>query len=466
MKRREFLKGAATAALVPRAVSAMGRRPDRLNVLFIMVDDLRPELKCYGREHMVTPAMDRLAAQGTLFENTFCQSPVCGASRASLMLGIRPTKDRFIDYDASADKEAPAVLDLPAHFRKNGYRTLAVGKVFHFETDRAASWDVNFRPEGHREYFSKENLESVAKSDKALPFDATDAPEAGYFDCRVADRTIEELGRAKSSGKPFFLAAGFARPHLPFTCPKKYWDLYERNSFRLADNPEPPKDIPKNFIADNGEIRGQYTGVPAEGPLSDDLARTLIHGYSACVSFTDAMVGRVLAELDRLGLRENTVVALWGDNGWHFGEHGDWCKHTLFDESLRVPLIISAPGMSGNGRCNGLVESIDLNPTLCELAGLPLMPHIQCASLVPYLREPFRPGKDAVFARYWRSASIRTESHLLVEWRKRVNNDLVDRMMYDLKTDPGQNLNVAELPEYAAVREALSARLGRPTSPG
>ena len=432
-------------------LSALTTAAERPNILFISVDDLRPELGCYGNTAIQSPNIDRLAESGIVFEEAYCQVPVCGATRASLMTGLYPTENRFVTYYTTAQTDAAGIQDIPSWLKGFGYTTISNGKIYHDRNDNSASWDDVFRSKDFKIYHNPEN---IALPDSEQPaYEAADVGDLDYAGGPVMQKTIEDLRRAKETGKPFFIAAGFTKPHLPFNAPKKYWDLYDRETLELADNPLPPAGAPKEAIHQWGELRNMYGGVPEQGAVSDDYARTLIHGYYACVSYTDAMVGELLDELDRLGMRENTIVMLWGDHGWQLGEHSLWCKHALFKTSLNAPLIISAPGYEAGQRSTSLVEFVDIYPTLCELAGVELPAHLQGKSLVPILEDTSTSIKDAVFSRYHSGDAVKMEGYHYAEWGNGA------QMLYDHSRDPDENLNVANNPEYAEVIDRMSRRL-------
>ncbi len=467
LNRREFLKavGLGTVSLAMSRCSlggegsrAVGQRP---NVLFLVVDDLRPQLGCYGHARMISPNIDRLASEGVTFLRSYCQVPVCGASRASVLTGVRPTRERFISYDVWAEKDLPGALSLAKHFRNHGYYTISNGKVFHHQTDCRNGWsEESWRPKGTwRNYLLEQNIKLAEEnpSQAGPAYEAADASDNAYFDGMIADKGISDLRRVKDRGEPFFLALGFLKPHLPFNAPKKYWDLYKREEIDLADNPFRPKGCPDAALHNWGELRA-YEGIPKKGPLPDELARTLIHGYYACVSYTDAQIGRVLAELDRLGLRDNTVVVLWGDHGWNLGEHGLWCKHCNFETSLHSPLIVTAPGVAGGGQTNALTEYLDIYPSLCELCSLPVPRHLQGKSFVPLLRNPNLPGKEAVFSRYYNGDSVKTDRYRYTEWRTK-DDKVCARMLYDHSVDWAENVNISERSENEEIITRLSKML-------
>jgi len=455
LNRRNFLKtvGLGAAAMVmPAHLFARERSSDgekRPNVLFIAVDDLRPQLGCYGHKQMLSPNIDRLASDGVIFLRSYCQVPVCGASRASLMTGVRPTANRFLGYNTWAQKDLPGALSIAKHFRNSGYHTISNGKIFHHRTDCLDGWSEEpWRPKGGwRNYLLKKNKKLTEKNPdhKGPAYEAADVPDNAYFDGMIADKGISDLRRMKNMDEPFFLALGFFKPHLPFNAPKKYWDLYKREEVDLADNPFRPKGAPDAALHNWGELRA-YHDIPPKGPLSNEMARTLIHGYYACVSYTDAQIGRVLAELDRLGLRDDTVVVLWGDHGWNLGEHGLWCKHCNFETSLHSPLIVRAPGIKAGTRTNALTEYLDIYPSLCELCELPLAGHLQGKSFVPLLKNPNLPWKKAVFSRYFRGDSVKTDRYRYTEWRDK-KDKVYARMLYDHSVDWVENVNISERPQ-------------------
>ena len=453
----------ATALAMPGFMHNVKRagKGKKYNILFLVVDDLRPQIGCYGHKQMISPNIDRLASNGTIFNRTFCQVPVCGASRASLLTGVRPTRDRFVTYDSYADKEYPGVPGLPKHFKNNGYYTVSNGKVYHHMNDGEGSWsEAAWHPEGHwRDYLLPESIAIANKTeDYAGPaYEAADVSDSDYFDGKIADKAISDLNRLKKIGQPFFLAVGFKKPHLPFNAPEKYWDLYKREDIDLADNPFKPKDAPNVALHNWAELRA-YAGVPKKGPLTDELARALIHGYYACVSYTDAQIGRVIDELGRLDLRDDTVIVLWGDHGWQLGEHGLWCKHCNFETSLHSPMIVSSPGYKAGTTTNALTEFLDIYPSLCELCNLPQPDHLQGISFVPLLEKPNRKWKEATFSRYKDGDSIRTDRYRYTEYSND-KGDVYARMLYDHKEDPMENVNISKLPENKELAERLSRML-------
>ena len=472
LSRRDFLcmtaGGAALSVLHPAISFAQDRRVGRrkMNVLFIAVDDLRPQLGCYGQKQIISPNIDRLAARGLLFERTYCQQAVCAPSRAVVLSGVRPDTSKIYDLNTPLRKAMPDVLSLPEHFKNNGYETISIGKIYHHPKDDMQGWTAEpYRagtfPEGDwkgRGYLTKEAIALVEKYNKADPkmqgrgpaFEAADVADNSYPDGCNTDYALKELERLKD--KPFFLAMGFHKPHLPFNSPKKYWDMYKPEDIKLADNPFIPKDAPTYATTDWGELRS-YHGIPQKGTCSDELAQQLIHGYYACVSYIDAQIGRLLDKLDRLNLSDKTIIILWGDHGWKLGEHAGWCKHTNFELDTHVPMILSVPGMKTAGRrTRALTEYVDIYPTLCEACGLTIPSHLEGRSMMPLLDDPERPWKKAAFSQYPRGKimghTMRTERFRYTEWRDRKTNELMARELYDHEKDPQENINAVDQPEY------------------
>ncbi|MFT5326733.1 MAG: iduronate 2-sulfatase, partial [Planctomycetaceae bacterium] len=434
------------------------------------VDDLRPELACYGKQHIHSPNIDRLAASGVLFERAYCMVPTCGASRASLMTGIRPTRNRFVSYQTIAQNDAPGITTMNTQFKKNGYFTASLGKVFHNATDNAKGWsEPVWRTKGIPWYQQSENHELHEKRQKqgsrkrGPVWESADVPDNAYADGVIAERAIVDLRRLKDREEPFFLAVGFLKPHLPFIAPKKYWDLYDHEKIQVPDNYRVPKDAPKESIHSSGEMRA-YAGIPSKGPVSEETARNLIHGYYACVSYADAQIGKLLDELDRLNISNNTIVVLWGDHGWNLGEHTLWCKHSCYETSMQIPLVVRAPGINGGQRRSHLVETIDLYPTLCELTGTSLPMHLEGRSLAELMRSPSADWKDAAVGRFQNGDTIRTDSFRFTEYTDK-KGKLVSRMLYDHSDDLNENVNVSGSRKTLAVELTgeLHTRMGRDT---
>lgn len=395
--------------------------PAKKNILFIAVDDLRPELGCYGATYMKTPNIDKLAREGMLFENAYCQQAVCAPSRNSIMTGLRPDAMNIYDLGTFFRTTVPDVVTLPQQFKNKGYTSEAVGKIYHAghgNKDDELSWSVpswNYKDEVN-------NLKRIKRGDtvklesdfprihgKNLPYYRSDAPEAQMTDAiiaRIATARIREL-----KDRPFFMAVGFKNPHLPFVAPKKYWDLYDRNDIEIPERTGPGGASEYALARWSGELN-KYHGITAykkKGYLPDDLSRNLIHGYYAAVSMIDAQIGRLLDTLDELGLRENTIVVLWGDHGWKLGEYGTWAKHSNTELDTRAPLIISAPGFSKGEKTGSLAELVDVYPTLCELSGIEQPDHLQGESLVPVLTDPENSVKKVAMSQYPRGKHLQND---------------------------------------------------------
>jgi arylsulfatase A-like enzyme len=460
------------AASAPLTLSAAAAAiPARPNILFLAIDDLRPELGCYSVPVVQSPNIDRLAKTGLVFDRAFCQHAVCSPSRSSLLTGTRPDTTKVWDLSTHFRKALPDVVALPQLFKKHGYFTQAMGKIYHHGYDDPVSWSVPTAfpraPHGAERAPVDPDVVSTKASRRGPPFGSPDVADNQLHDGELADLAVAALGELKKKDQPFFLAVGFIKPHLPFIAPKKYWDLYDRAQIPLAPNPFPPQDAPAYAIVPGGELRS-YAGVPAGRHLPDDYARQLKHGYFAAVSYMDAQVGRVLAELERLDLREKTIIILWGDHGWKLGEHDAWAKHSNVENDTRAPLLISVPGMANAGKhTRALVEFVDVYPTLAQLAGLPLPKHLEGVSLQSLLNNPQGSVKAAAFSQFPRTVgkqslmgyTMRTERYRLTRWVNRADHTKVAAVeLYDHQTDPQENTNVANDPAHKALVEKLTAQ--------
>ena len=422
------------------------------NVLFIAVDDLRVELGCYGDKHVRSPNIDKLAARGTLFQQAYCQQTVCNPSRASTLTGLRPDTLRVWDLPTHFRQNMPDAVTLPQYFKDNGYYTQCVGKIFHnwrqddWKGD-PVSWSVPSVLHYNSHSNDKPMVEGKLPPNLASGEGKTECravPDNAYFDGRVADAAVSALGELKQRGTPFFLAVGFWKPHTPFNAPKKYWDLYDRESVPIPARVVPPRDVP-----DVALTSARYRG----GKDSSSL-REMHHGHLAAISYLDTQVGKVLTALERLALRDRTIVVLWSDHGLHLGEHGLTRKTTVFELDARVPLIITTPQHAGRQQTRGLVELLDLYPTLTELCGLETPNVLHGKSLVGLLENPnqtFRPAALTQTPRpnYPRGKlpevmgySIRTERFRYTEWRDFATKEVKARELYDHQDDPGETRNV------------------------
>lgn len=468
-----------------------GSRP---NVLLVCVDDLKPLLGCYGSRTVKSPNIDRLAARGIRFDRAYCNQAVCAPSRNSLLTGRRPQSLGIYDLGTNFRAAVPDAVTLPQVFKRQGWQAEGLGKIFHVghgNREDPASWSVPHWKANVVAYVLPESRASQGltreealfsnRSAQGLPrgaaWEAADVTDNRYPDGAIADEAVRRLQQAKARpGQPFFLAVGFVKPHLPFCAPKKYWDLYDPDALPLATVTNPPAGAPAYAPQFGGELR-QYAAIPEQGALDPGLQRKLVHGYHAAVSYMDAQLGRVLDELDRLDLARGTMVVLWGDHGWHLGDHGMWCKHTNYEEATRIPLIIVAPGVARPGSFStALVETVDLFPTLLELAGLSpdAVPQgLDGRSLVPVLRDPVRTVREAALQVYPRSPggrkligrSVRTARHRLVEWKvPGAPPESADLELYDYEADPGETRNLATAqPEVVAeLRRFLDGSEARP----
>ncbi len=426
------------------------------NILFIAVDDLRPELNCYGVSQIKSPNLDKLAEQSLVFNRAYCNIPVCGASRASLLTGTRPTRHRFIDFDTWKDEEMPGNPSLPMTFKNNGYRTISNGKVYHHDKDDSSAWDEIWHSKLNNYVLESNILLGETGKTRGLPFENADVPDEAYKDGEIAAKAISDLKKLKEKNQPFFLAVGFIKPHLPFNAPSKYWDMYKREDISLPENYLQPESTPAAAFHNFGELRN-YGEVPKKGPVSDEMAKELIHGYYACVSYMDAQVGKVLDELEALGLAENTIVVLWGDHGWNLGDHMMWCKHCTFESSLRTPLILKVPGKTKGDRTEAITEYIDIYPSLCELAGIELPDHLEGESFVSLINGGSR-QKDYAVSKFKDAVTLVKGTQFYTEFTND-SGEPYARMLFDHATDPLELDNLAEKPEYSATVEKLSIEL-------
>ena len=496
------------------------QKKKRPNILFIAVDDLRPELGCYGSEIAITPNLDKLASQGLLFERAYCQQAICSPSRASLMTGARPETTNIIENYTYFRDLHPDIITLPQHFRNHGYETAYVGKIYHGKfTDEELSWSrkpANIDLESPKlpgGYVLEENQKIFKENQAAIrakygevshyalgrgpAYEMADVPDQAYPDgyhTDVAIATMKEMLADKD--KPFFLGLGFKLPHLDWNAPQKYWDLYDREKIPLTDQAQAPKDGAAMGLHASFELRVRH-GIPKEGPIVGDFARTLKHAYLASASYVDAQIGRMLAALEQAGARENTIIMLWSDHGWHLGDMGIWGKATNYEIATRVPFMIWTPDMPSQTRgskTKALVELVDMYPTLSELAGLELPDHLEGHSFASLIQNPNQNWKKAVFSQYpdpalreWAANpltqsmretyfgplieevegriidqqkekwdrdffenylmgyAMRTDRYRLVLWKDRRNMDQepVFIELYDHKVDPAETINIA-----------------------
>ncbi|MCG8578954.1 MAG: galactose-1-epimerase, partial [Bacteroidales bacterium] len=468
------------------------------NVLLIMVDDLKPTIGAYGDEHAVSPNLDRLTEMGMRFDMAYCNQAVCMASRYNYMLGSRSTSTGIYGFGTEFRDVYPDAVTLPQHFKNAGYHVEAMGKVFHIghgNTDDKASWSVPHRadkvveyllPESNNRQLTREealftNAKLYDKSIKkihTLPRGAVmempDVLDEAYADGRIATHAANRLRElSQNQEQPFFMAVGFARPHLPFCAPKKYWDMYDPQTLPQPKYEDYPKNAPKFAVKRHGEIEA-FKGVPNDGTeiYSEELKRSLIHGYYASMSYMDAQLGRVLDALVKYNLDKNTIIVLWGDHGWHLGDHGSWTKHDNYEQGNRIPIAIVAPGVTQAGSSSRqLIETVDIYPTLAELAGLaePKGPQpIDGLSMAPVLKDGSVRVRDNAYHAYKRGGylgeAIRTDRYRLVRWTPLKNKEKeVIYELYDYKNDPLETVNIASK-KKKVVKELLAILNQHPTA--
>lgn len=449
------------------------------NVLFIAYDDLRPTLACYGDPLAITPNFDRLAAQGTLFERAYCQLAVCAPSRLSLLTGRRPDTIKVWDLKTHFREEIPHLVTLPQHFKNNGYHSRAIGKILHGSSVSKfdpPSWSEDpMYDDGRRHswrYAAPENLK--VDTLKRTATEAEDVPDSVFVDGKVCDEAEQALVTFKGTGQPFFLAIGFRKPHLPFVAPKKYWDLYDRSQIPSPPSRENPSGAPEFGTRTWRELEG-YTDIPMDlAAISDEQVQELRHGYYACVSYVDALLGRLLDKLEELALDGNTIICLWGDHGFHLGEQGLWTKANNYELSARVPLIVYDPRRPANGaRSSALVELVDLYPTLADLCALEVSAELEGLSFAPLLENPVLPWKTAAFHQYPRDYveikhkrhgdvmgyALRTSRYRYVQWKDWEFGDILKEELYDQEIDPHEMRNLAHNPENKQLVEQLRGQL-------
>lgn len=434
------------------------------NVLFIAVDDLKPLLGSYGNLHIDTPNLDKLSNEGVMFTNAHAQYPVCGPSRMSLLTGTRPETNGIMNLKSKIRDLQPDIVTLPQLFKQNGYQTAAVGKVFDprnvksRKEDDPISWSIPYQ----------EPKNKLKKSKYAVA--SYDEPEINFVDGVIIDQAQQRLNSMLKTDKPFFLAVGFKKPHLPFVAPKQYFDIYNREELPLASFQQVPLHGQEKFLFHkNTELKRSYkTKIDTEtnhkyqeGPLTKAQQQELLHGYYASVSFIDKLVGDLLQSLEDTGMAKNTIVVLWGDHGFHLGDHGLWGKHTTMEQATRVPLIIKLPGQNPRVYQNP-VELLDLYPTLASLAGLPMPKILEGDDLTPVLTDKTQSIDKVAISQYRRGKaygySMRTNKYRYTEWIDE-NKKVLYRDLYDLQSDPLETINIIDEPQFKDTVTSLAAKL-------
>ncbi len=493
---------ALLACIFIPATTTAAPQSKKPNILFIAIDDLKPNLGCYGDPIAKTPNIDRLAAMGTTFTNSHCNQAVCGPSRASLMTGLRPDRTGVHDLKTVARKVRPWIVTIPEYFKKNGYVTAGTGKIYDprcvDKKSDAPSWSKPFvlhnvpynpkfpkpvnaayqDPEIHKVFkeLQSKGIVNYGPVQKELVkrglnhvVESMDVPDDAYTDgatCKQALKFIRELSDHKGQGKPFFLAVGFKKPHLPFIAPKKYWDLYKREEMPIASFQKHAKNSPSFAYTNFPELRS-YADTPKSGMPTEAKQRELIHGYYACTSYTDAQIGKLLDELKKRDLMKNTIIILWGDHGWHLGDHGLWTKHTNFEQATRAPLIYAGPNIQQGKLTAAPTEFVDIFPTLCDLAGLPTPKNLDGLSSKPVLTGEKQKVKDVAISQFGRGSAMgyafRNDRYRYVVWvngKKQSDatttpasaltpDKIKAEELYDYKTDPLEKVSLAKSPEQA-----------------
>ncbi len=460
--RRSFFSTAALAA--PYILLGKKTAPERPHILFIAADDCNSNLGCFGHPIVKSPNVDRIASMGVRFERAYCQFPLCGPSRTSLLSGLRPDSTKIFENQIAIRDTRPDVTTLPQLFRRNGYTSHRYGKMYHMDVpasvgtdkwDDPPSWDAAVSPPGKEQHTEGERHSIKTSGGAAWQWISFSGDGKDQADDRAAELAIETF--EKNRGKPVFIGLGFLRPHVPNVAPSRFFDMYPMGAIRPVVNPPNDRDdIPKaSEIAIN--TRANDMGMDENGK------REAIRSYYATISYMDWQVGRVLAALDKLKLMEKTAIVFWGDHGYHLGEHHRWHKRSLFEESAKAPLIVAAPGRKARGRaCRSLVEFIDIYPTVAQIGGMPLPPHLEGQSLMPLLENPSRSWKSAAFTQMAApegivGRAVRTDRYCYIRW----TGPHPDEELFDHKTDPKEYTNLARKTEHAGLLRRMRGVLDR-----
>jgi len=443
------------------------------NVLFIAIDDLKPIGGLYDMPAIKTPHMDQLAATGFVFKNNHCQEAVCAPTRVSLLTGRRPDYTRVWDLKTMFRDIHPDIVTMPQYFKQKGYQTAAVGKVFDARSvDKghdAVSWSIPYQETtGSNVKGGGYMLET-----RRVSTECADVPDSTTMDGRVLQKGKALMDEMAAQEEPFFLAVGFYKPHLPFAAPKKYWDLYQREDIQLPAYQKKPAGAPAYASQPGWEVRSQYDDVPKDfsTPIAIEKQKELIHGYYACVSFIDKQIGDLVAYLDEKGLRENTLIVLWGDHGWHLGDHDMWCKHTNYEQATRSPLVISL-GNQYIGTSNSPSEFVDVFPTVCQAVGVDVPNDLEGVSLMPVLTNQQKEIKEFAVSQFHRRGTLngyafRDERYRYVVWLKEKYrsdqpfsmNLIEDEELYDYQNDADETMNVINKEQNKALGEQWRKRV-------
>lgn len=472
MRMRSLIKFVFVLALLNTCngnpVEPEEKNPDKPNILFIFVDDLRPELGCYGNSYIKSPNIDRLAQSGVVFTRHYVQIPTCGASRHCLLTGQLPVSKAHLGNNISANTlsqqpETAIPETFVHHLKRNGYYTVGIGKISHHpdgyvygytepvsdQLELPHSWnemllDNGQWGSGHNAFFGyADGTNRNTLKGEVKPYENADVPDEGYVDGLTANLAIKKMAELKAKGQPFFLGVGFFKPHLPFTAPKKYWDMYNEGNIPLSPNPYIPENVNKESLHPSGEFNQYKLGeekASLEAAMSDAYAKKIRHAYFACVSYIDAQVGKLINELQTLGLSENTIVVIWGDHGWHLGDQLVWGKHTIFERALNSAFILKVPGKTKGGNIDRVVSTIDIYPTLMELCGLEMPYSTAGRSLVPLISAPGNPWEDVSYGYFRNGLSLRTDKYRLTRYFR--NEEPVTEL-YNHESDPHETKNIA-----------------------
>lgn len=495
--KMKFLScGLAALTLAPTIAQAAAvdkKADNRPNVLFIAIDDMKPWLSAYGDSIAHTPGIDRLAERGTVFDNAYCQVALSGPTRSSLLTGLNPDHTGVWWLMGSFRKNNPDIVTMPEALKNNGYETVGVGKVYHPLRDKAVKDD----PKSWSLPYVKTPGATYALANGRVATECADVPDNGYIDGVITEEAIKTMKQLKEGGKPFFLGVGYKKPHLPFCAPKKYWDMYDRDAMPVAKFQDMAENGCEYAYHNSLEVKG-YSDIPPFESYMDtkhldkDTQKRLLHAYYACISYVDAQVDKLLDALDENGLADNTVIVLFGDHGYHLGDHGLWNKMTNFEQATRVPLIISAPGMKKGVKSESIVEFLDIFPTVAELTGTPHPQQLDGKSLVPVLKNPGAKVKDYAMSQYSRTTtedytinsdtdlegkapmlendimgySMRDKRFRFTQWTKGFKtydpfdeSKVVACELFDYENDPLETRNVADDPKYASVVKRMKKQL-------
>lgn len=460
----------ATACQINSSQEGSSAMPEHPNVLFIAIDDLRPELGVYGNDVVKSPNLDRLAASGFLFNRHYVTVPTCGASRYSLITGMHPLTRNHIRNSAIADylsekPETERPESFVHHLKRNGYYTVGIGKIAHSADGLVYGYleepsDVQEMPHSWNEFlfnagawgngwnafFGYAGGKDRNHLDKQVkPYEAAPVDDEGYPDGLTANLALEQLKKLKERDQPFFLGVGFFKPHLPFNAPKKYWDLYDEADIPVSPTPDIPENVNLASLHGSGEFNQYALGEEKAGldhSVSDAYARKLRHGYYAAISYIDAQVGKLMEELEKQGLADNTIVVVWGDHGWHLGDQRVWGKHTIFERAVRSTFMVKLPGKQYKPQTfDQIVSTVDIYPTLVELCGLE-MPHQTDGHSLTALWEPESDTewRNTAYSYFRNGISLRTEQYRLTRYFREAEPTVE---LYDHQSDPYETKNIA-----------------------